>query len=183
MDDLLIVLSIVLNICLFGTLVFYGALYLYTKLKGKFIKKSYSKFYCRYEPNMTIEKGKWSGDCAIRCATILLGLSWNNAFDVLSKYAKNNGCITSTSWMLYNFFSHYGYAYKETKKDITFGQFAKKHPHGKYAIFSSDHVAALIDGKIYDSWNSVGEIVSVYMELKGRNGVYFEETKYSEIDK
>jgi hypothetical protein len=44
----------------------------------------------------------------------------------------------------------------------TFGEFAREHSEGVYVLGTGTHVAAVIDGKIMDAWNSEDEIVSYF---------------------
>lgn len=176
-DELIKITILFLFFGLVGVVTYYvidSIITVYKKIKKLVHNVKYKGCYTAYEPNTVkaynISNGnRYSGDCAIRAITKLFGISWNLAFDKIAKYAKENGCITSTTWMILNFFRKHGYSYtkqdnKWYKPDLTFGDFAKTHPKGKYAIFSDDHVAAVIDGVIYDSWDSTHAKVVHIME-------------------
>lgn len=49
----------------------------------------------------------------------------------------------------------------------TFGDFATDHPHGVFVLGTGTHVATVIDGIIYDSWNSSNEIPQYVWHKEG----------------
>lgn len=44
----------------------------------------------------------------------------------------------------------------------TVRDFCIDHPHGKFAVCSGTHVVTVIDGNIYDAWDSSEEIPAYY---------------------
>lgn len=47
---------------------------------------------------------------------------------------------------------------------VTVGEFAKAHPKGRYVCATQGHVVAIIDGSVFDSWDSLGEIILYFWE-------------------
>lgn len=46
----------------------------------------------------------------------------------------------------------------------TVEEFCRDHPVGKFVVASDSHVVAVIDGDIYDTWDSSSEIPQYYWE-------------------
>ena len=44
----------------------------------------------------------------------------------------------------------------------TVEDFCQDHPAGTYVVKSPGHVAAVIDGNLYDAWNSENQVVLYY---------------------
>ena len=44
----------------------------------------------------------------------------------------------------------------------TIADFARDHPEGTYIVATGRHVVAVVDGNIFDSWDSSGEIPAYY---------------------
>lgn len=54
-------------------------------------------------------------------------------------------------------------AIKNTCPDCyTVAEFAKDHPRGTYVLKTDQHVTTVIDGDVYDSWNTSDEAVQYY---------------------
>lgn len=50
---------------------------------------------------------------------------------------------------------------------FTIGDFAKEYPKGVYVVGTGNHVATVVDGFIYDSWDSSNEIPQYYWTREG----------------
>lgn len=102
------------------------------------------------------------GDCVIRAISIVTGYSrhkvyaglclqgfpctiWGNSNAVWADYLKSLG---------FKRYTVYG--------KHTVGEFAEKHPHGRYIIGTGSHAVAVVYGDIIDSWDSGQEIVQYY---------------------
>ena len=48
----------------------------------------------------------------------------------------------------------------------TIEDFCMEHPQGTYVIGTGSHAVAVVDGILFDSWNSLGEI-AIYFYKKG----------------
>ena len=86
------------------------------------------------------------GDCAVRAVAVALGIDWYEAYDLLCAEV-----------LMQNGFSAPRMAYGETAEE-----FCLRHPHGVYVLAFGGHVATVVDGDLYDLWDSSGEAVRYY---------------------
>ena len=124
--------------------------------------------YIYYQPNPC---GRSVGDCAVRAISAALDLEWNEAFDILAKFAKNMcdmpssdqvwGAVLRANGFYKNAIStycHNCYTIEEFCKDIFNGMY----PSGIYVLSIGGHVTTVIDGDIYDSWDTSKETPVYY---------------------
>ena len=113
-----------------------------------------------YNPNPVRSDGV--GDCAVRAIAKALGLSWEEAFARLAYNAYMMGDMPSSDAVWGALLRKNGFVREvvpSTCPDCyTVGDFADDHPDGVYVVKSSDHVATVEDGTLYDSWDSSGAI-------------------------
>ena len=116
-----------------------------------------------YNPN---PQGKLTGDCAVRAISAALGLDWDEAYALIA--AKGFAMCDMP-----NANSVWGAALKQrdfvrevvpnTCPDCyTFADFANDHRSGTFVLGTGTHVATVIDGVIYDSWDSSREVPQYY---------------------
>ena len=84
--------------------------------------------------------GRFVGDCAVRAVALALNTTWERAFEMLAENAFMNTCPDC----------------------YTVADFAADHPRGTYVLKTDQHVTTVIDGDIYDSWNTSDEIPQYY---------------------
>lgn len=141
-----------------------GKLILYISDK---LKKGRYGLYVHYQPNPF---GRSTTDCSIRAISKIMECSWDEALDVIVKYAKKykdqTNCSTNLNTLLYE---ELGMHVFEPKKRITFEKFAKLHPEGTFALNSVGHICACVNGKLYDSWDSSRNKVEYYSSLVSGN--------------
>ena len=106
------------------------------------------------------------GDCAVRAVSKALGVSWDEAHDMLSEMSKQMGTIMNDNDVISAVLRMHGF-YKEnfpwTCRDCyTVKEFARDNPVGTYVVGTGSHVVAVIDGDYYDSWDSGDEVVDYY---------------------
>lgn len=107
-----------------------------------------------------------TGDCAVRAISILLDISWEQAYAMLASVGFSKGVLMNMDsvWgaiLKDNGFKQY---FPECEDCITIKEFCEQHPKGTYAIKADDHVVAVIDGKYIDAWNSGDEYVIYYWQ-------------------
>lgn len=116
-----------------------------------------------FDPNPLPED---ENDCTIRAICAVTTWDWNTAFDVLATTAKELYGMPSSDrvWgtLLHRLgFRRYAapdlYPHRYTVRD-----FCLEHPKGEYFICPKEHVAAVIDGQLYDSWNCLNRTVLFY---------------------
>jgi len=106
--------------------------------------------------------GRNVGDCSVRAVSAALGVSWEDAYSMIAANGFQMGDMPSSdsvwgSVLRQNGF--YRYAIPNKCPDCyTAEDFAADHPKGVYVLGFGDHVATVIDGVLYDSWDSSNEI-------------------------
>lgn len=119
--------------------------------------------WIEYNPNPV---GRKVGDCSVRAISKALNLSWDDAFDLIAFYAKQMGDVISSD-------AAWGAVLRENgfnKKTIpnycpncfTAEDFCRYFPDGVYVLGFGGHVATVVNGDLYDSWDSSDEIPVYY---------------------
>lgn len=106
--------------------------------------------------------GRNVGDCAVRAVSVALGVDWETAFALVANMAFQMGDMPSSNavWgavLRQNGFSRF-IVPNNCPDCFTAEQFAEERPKGIYVLGFGNHVAAVKDGLIYDSWDSSKEI-------------------------
>lgn len=123
----------------------------------------------RYQPNPA---GRNVGDCAVRAVSAALGVDWETAFAMIAKAAYQMADMPSSNAVIGAVLRSHGF-YKSTIPDYcsdcyTAEDFVSDYPNGIFVLGFGNHVAAAIDGIIYDSWDSRNEI-PVYVWYRKRD--------------
>lgn len=119
--------------------------------------------YQYFNPNPC---GRTVGDCAVRAICAALGLDWDDAHDILSEFSKNM-CDVSPSDQVWGAVLRANGFFRRTLPDTcpdcyTAEHFCMDYPRGIYVLSFGGHVATVIDGVLYDSWDSSQEIPVYY---------------------
>ena len=110
--------------------------------------------------------GRRVGDCSIRALSLALNTDWENAYlmSAINGYKMGDMPSSNSVWgavLRQNGF--YKHVIPNTCPDCyTFEDFAKEHGEGVYVIGTGSHVATVIDGVLYDAWDSSHEIPVFY---------------------
>ena len=119
----------------------------------------------RYNPNPIALEGI---DCTVRALTKALDISWEKAYTMLavngfimSDMPNANHVVNST--LRQNGFKRHLIP-DECPDCYTAENFAEEHPTGTFVLAFGDHVCAVIDGVIYDSWDSRNRVPMFYWE-------------------
>lgn len=113
--------------------------------------------------------GRSTGDCVVRAMSKALGLGWETAHLMLDVNAISMGDMPSADsvWgatlRQNGFYKHLIDGYK-TAED-----FCEEHPQGTYVLAFGGHVATVIDGQLFDAWDSSREIVQYYWSKEANN--------------
>lgn len=101
-------------------------------------------------------------DCSIRAVSLALGISWDDAFDLVAEMAKNMGVMShhNAAWgAVLRQHGFYRAVIPNTCPDCyTAADFCRDYPEGVYVLGFGTHTATVIDGNLYDTWNSSDEI-------------------------
>lgn len=116
-----------------------------------------------YNPNPV---GRRVGDCAIRAIAKALGISWEDAYAKVATNGYRMGDMPSSDSVWGAVLRENGFyrkAIPNTCPDCyTANDFTIDHPDGVYVLGFGGHVATVVDGDIYDSWDSSNEIPQYY---------------------
>lgn len=115
--------------------------------------------WIKYNPNPV---GRQVGDCAVRAVSKALNTDWETAYALIAKNGFLMGDMPSSNsvWgavLRQNGF--YRYAIPNTCPDCyTARDFCRDNPRGVFVLGFGGHVATVVDGDLYDSWDSSNEI-------------------------
>lgn len=119
--------------------------------------------WIKYNPNPT---GRNVGDCAVRAITRALNTDWEDAYAMIVEngYAMGDMPSADSVWgavLRQNGF--YRKAIPNTCPDCyTVADFCRDNPRGTFVLAFGGHVATVVDGNLYDSWNS-SQMIPVYV--------------------
>lgn len=106
--------------------------------------------------------GRNVGDCAVRAISKALSVDWETAFAWLAGSAFLMADMPSSDAVSGAVLRKHGFyreAIPNTCPDCyTAEDFCREHPDGTFVLYFGNHVATVVDGDIYDSWDSSREI-------------------------
>lgn len=112
-----------------------------------------------YNPNPT---GRRVGDCAVRAVSKALGVDWETAFALIAANAYAMGDMPSSDSVWGATLRQNGFYRKSIPNTCpdcyTAREFCKDNPRGVFVLGFGGHVACVVNGDLYDSWNSEQEI-------------------------
>ena len=114
-------------------------------------------------PNPT---NKSTGDCVVRAIAIITDTSWEKAYMDLCKQGLVMADLPNANAVWAAYLRRMGYE-KDTIPNtcpdcFTIRDFCIENPEGRYVVCTGTHVVAIIDGDIYDAWDSSNEIPTYY---------------------
>ena len=122
-----------------------------------------------YNPNPV---GRKVGDCAVRAISKALGIDWETAFILITVNAYQMGDMPSSDSVWGSVLRENGF-YKKVIPNYcpdcyTVEDFCYDHPEGTFVLGFGGHVATVVNGKLYDSWDSSKEIPTYYWYRKDK---------------
>lgn len=117
----------------------------------------------QYNPNPA---GRSVGDCSIRAIAKALNVDWKKAFALIVSNAYQMADMPSSNSVWGSVLYQHGF--KRSAIDsgctdcYTAADFAEDHPKGIFVLGFGNHVATIVDGVLYDSWDSSAEIPQYY---------------------
>lgn len=118
-----------------------------------------------YNPSPT---GRQVGDCAVRAVAKAIGADWEKAYAELAVTGFAMGDMPSSNSVINAVLKQYGFQKQiipNTCPDCyTIADFANDHPKGTYIVGTGNHVVAIENGTIFDSWDCSSEIAIFYWE-------------------
>lgn len=124
--------------------------------------------YIQYNPN---PMSRNVGDCSVRAIAKALDTDWETSYIriMINGYAMGDMPSSDAVWgavLRQNGF--YREAIPNTCPDCyTAEDFCMDHPEGTYVLAFGGHVATVVDGDLYDAWNSSHEIPQFYWYKRG----------------
>lgn len=115
--------------------------------------------YAYYQPNPA---GKSVGDCTVRALSKALGQTWEETYVGLALEGFARGDLLNADSVWGPYLKARGFTRNwipdECLDCYTVSDFAADHPEGAYVLsMPGKHVVAVVDGVIYDSWDSSNE--------------------------
>lgn len=110
-----------------------------------------------------------TGDCVIRALSVALKKSWDDTFWELAEKAYEMADLMASNGVWGEYLKDHGftrYAIPNCPDCYTVAEFALDHPHGVYVLGTGTHAVAVVNGNIYDAWDSSREI-PIYYYAKG----------------
>ena len=113
--------------------------------------------------------GRRVGDCAVRAVSAALGIDWETAYALIAANGYRMGDMPSSDSVWGAVLRQNGF-YRKTIPDTcpdcyTAADFCRDNPQGVFVLGFGGHVATVIDGNLFDSWDSSNE-VPVYVWYK-----------------
>ena len=123
--------------------------------------------WVKFNPNPT---GRFVGDCAVRAVSAALGIDWEQAYELITDAGYKMGDMPSSDSVWGAVLRQHGFYRTSIPNSCpdcyTVEDFAADHPRGIYVIGFGGHVATVIDGNLYDSWDSSHEVPVYYWYRK-----------------
>lgn len=110
------------------------------------------------------------GDCAVRAVSVALGVDWETAYLMMAINGFYMGDLPSSNSVWGSVLRQHGFSRRSLPDSCpdcyTAEDFANDHPKGTYVLGFGTHVATVVNGNIFDSWDSSKEIPQYYWYLK-----------------
>lgn len=120
-----------------------------------------------YNPNPA---GRKVGDCSIRAVSKALNIDWETAYLKVCLAGYQMGDMPSSDSVWGAVLRQNGFYRKVIPNSCpdcyTANDFCEDNPKGVYVLGFGGHVATVIDGNLYDSWDSSKEIPIYVWYLK-----------------
>ena len=132
--------------------------------------------YIEYNPNPV---GRRVGDCSVRAIAKALDVSWETAYIMMTINGVEMGDMPSADSVWGSVLRQAGF-YRAALPDecpdcYTAEDFCRDHPQGTFVLCFGGHighVATVIDGDLYDTWDSSQEVPQYYWYRKEHeNGI------------
>lgn len=96
--------------------------------------------------------GRHVNDCTVRAIALATRRPWEEVFNELSNYARDEGITFSEVEFINDYLSNLypRYCQDSVNKVITVGDFADLELPGRWLVTMSGHITCVIDGTIYD---------------------------------
>lgn len=106
-------------------------------------------------------QGKRVGDCTVRAISTVLEQDWARTFMDLCLQGFIMGDMPSSNAVWGEYLRARGFCrhlIPESDELYTVADFCRDYPEGTFLLALDSHVVAVIDGELYDTWDSSGEL-------------------------
>lgn len=115
--------------------------------------------WIKWNPNPT---GRSVGDCSVRAVARALDIDWETSFNLLSDNAFAMGDMPSSDSVWGATLRQHGF-YRASIPNrcpecYTVRDFCRDNPVGTFVLGLGGHVVTVVDGNLYDTWDSSNEI-------------------------
>lgn len=108
-------------------------------------------------------EGKHTTDCTIRAISLISGRKYESVKKGLINYKKISGAdIYNNAVNAREYVKSIGGVWEKTGGKIKVKEFAASHPDGGYVLDMKGHYSALINGSVYDTWDTRSEDLLAY---------------------
>lgn len=125
--------------------------------------------YRYWNPN-PVQHETGVGDCSVRAVARALNISWDEAFRLLAEKAFEMGDVVSSDVVWGNVLRDNGFTRhiipNYCPQCYRVFNFCKDYPNGTYVLKSDGHVATVVNGVLFDSWDSSMQIPIYYWTRK-----------------
>lgn len=126
--------------------------------------------YTYYQPNPL---GRSVGDCAVRALSKALGQTWEETYVGLSLEGFTRGDLLNADSVWGPYLYRHGFRRHFIPDDglgaYTVADFVRDNPQGTFVLsMPGRHVVTVVDGSVYDSWDSLNEVPQYYWERSGK---------------
>ena len=113
-------------------------------------------------------QGKSVGDCTVRAIAIATDSAWVDTYLDLCLLGMVMADMPSANSVTTAYLRNKGFHRRTIPDDCpdcyTIADFCKDHPKGTYIIGTGSHLTTVIDGDLFDSWDSSNECPVYYFE-------------------
>ena len=117
----------------------------------------------KYNPNPV---GRSVGDCAVRAVAKALNRTWEEAYAMIAANGFAMGDMPSSNSVWGAVLRQNGFQRRAIENECpdcyTAEDFCKDHPKGTHVLGFGNHTSCVVDGVIFDSWDSSLEIPQYY---------------------
>lgn len=102
-------------------------------------------------------------DCSVRAVAKALDVSWETAYVMLMMAGYSMGDMPHSNVVIGAVLRQNGFQREFPPDDcpdcFTVEEFCELNPEGTFVVFSQGHTATVVDGDLYDSWDSSGNTI------------------------
>lgn len=119
--------------------------------------------WIKYNPNPC---GRSVGDCSVRAVARALNVDWESAYRMITRAGLDMCDMPSSDSVWGAVLRQNGFYRKAIPNTCpscyTARDFCKDHEFGVYVLGFGGHVATVVNGNLYDSWDSSNEVPQYY---------------------